>query len=153
MTAPPLTFRLNPAATLPAKPRPGNVASHSTAPLAKINLPTSGNHRFALFQLHPQQVADAPLYLVAHGHAILVIHGYARAIRTFPCARQREFLQLEAQARAAMIVQAATVNREAAEAWERPLDPCRRPGRCLPPRGSTRRPHPAPLGALGEWRR
>ena len=31
-----------------------------------------------------------------------------------------------------------------------PRDPCRRPGRRLPPRGSAGRPHQAPVGALGE---
>ena len=34
-----------------------------------------GIHRFARFQLDPQQVADAPLYFVAHGPASLTIHG------------------------------------------------------------------------------
>ena len=34
-----------------------------------------------------------------HFNATLIREGYARAIRTFPYSRQREFLQLEAQAR------------------------------------------------------
>ena len=34
-----------------------------------------------------------------HVNATLIREGYARAIRTFPYSRQREFLQLEAQAR------------------------------------------------------
>ena len=36
-----------------------------------------------------------------HVNATLIRDGYARAIRTFPYSRQREFLQLEAQARRA----------------------------------------------------
>ena len=63
------------------------------------------------------------------------------------------------EARAAQVVaaatEAATANRAAAEAWERPGDPGRHTSRPVPTRGRAGRPHPAPVGALGRrccWR-
>ena len=38
-----------------------------------------------------------------NSNATLIRDGYARAIRTFPYSRQREFLQLEAHARTAAL--------------------------------------------------
>ena len=54
--------------------RPDERRHHDRAPRDE-EFADFGNHRFARFQLDPQQVADAPLSLVSHGSASLATHG------------------------------------------------------------------------------
>ena len=85
----------------------------------------AGNHRFARFQLDPQQVADAPLSLVSYGSASLATHGV-----DFPVS--------------------GNVGRPLAAGWVR-AGSCASPLRSRAVTPPAERPRPTPPASSGCW--